>query len=747
MKIKSSLRKKVTFIILGITTTMILLFGLYLIVNFKQRLLHQFQEDKKNIGKIVLSNVVPGMEFNQKDDIQKLFKSLEKDNTFVFAAIYDNSGKIYFKHKKSGFTIKVPSKQNSSIFNNKFYQVKYPIISEIQGNLGELLIVFSKKHIIKEVNKILLGLFIFLFILAFVIVTILYLMIQRIVLKPVNELVGFTKNIASGDLTGKVSIKSSDELGKLAENFNFMSESLAKNFSKLKERKNEILQLQLLLNNIIENSPNGLITLNKENEIIKVNPSARKELKWKEEKMEGKIIYKADPNFIKLRSRIKRALKEKETIRANEQYFELGKDEKIFDILIYPISYEKGAGIVILLINMTDRYTLEKQLVQSQKMEAIGTLAGGIAHDFNNILTIILGYLSMLKVNVSGEKNKRRITQIEEASKRATELIKQILVFSRREAGTFKDIDLIDILNNALNFSKELFPRSIKIEKQIEEDSFPVYGDNNLLVQVIINLMINSRDAINESKNKEEGKIFLSMKKVFVNTSIQKNFDKISTGDYIEIKISDNGCGISEEDLDKIFNPFYSTKPKEQGTGLGLSVVYGIIKNHSGTIKVFSKKGEGTTFVILLPLKKSETSDDKEKREKLFKGDGRIVLIDDEEQILNTTKDILEFLGYSVKCFKNGFDAIEYFKYNYDDIDLIILDIIMPGISGVRTFEEMKKIRKKLPPVIFCSGFIEEKLKEELNKKYKNIYFLLKPFNMEVLSKDIYNILKKDKEH
>jgi signal transduction histidine kinase/CheY-like chemotaxis protein/HAMP domain-containing protein len=735
-----TLRKKVTFILVVIVSFINLIFGSYLILYFKDVRLSNFYEHKNNLANITLSNVLPGMEFGQKDFLEDFFARLERDREFTFSAIYDRSNKLYMNHINPYFPLNFSELEGKHFEDSRFFVIQRKIISEVQGDLGTLVLGFNQGQIIKEINTILIQLVVFLLLLTLVIIITLYIVMEKVAIGPIKSLMHITENLAGGDLSARVPIRKRDELGNLSANFNLMAESLSENFDALERNKNEILQLQLFLNNIIENSPNGVITIDHQARIIKINKSAVHMLNWQMLDYDRKVIYEMDSNFFDYKDSISEVSHKNIPLRFDRQVLTVANKEKVFNMLMYSIPYEDATGVVILLVDMTEQVSLEKQLIQSQKMEAVGTLAGGIAHDFNNILTIIMGYISVLKLQIENRDMVNKINLIDEAVQRATELVKQILLISRKDSGKFESIDLSDVMDSLLAMGRELFPRSIKIDIDYEKESFPIYGDKNQLSQVLMNILINAKDAIEVSSGKNSGYIQISLRKIFVDSFVRKFYKDVESANYVEIKISDNGCGMEKSIIENIFDPFFTTKPKGKGTGLGLAIVYGIIKNHGGEISVYSEKDKGSIFIILLPLKEKKVVKKEIQKQKLFYGKGNIMLVDDEADILDTTDEMLGLLGYKSKSFNNGQSALEHFKRHHNKIDLIILDIMMPDLDGIKMYLKLKDIANP-PPVVFCSGYFEDNLIDELKMEYKNVYFLQKPFNLHELSKCVYRLV------
>ena len=381
-----------------------------------------------------------------------------------------------------------------------------------------------------------------------------------------------------------------------------------------------------------------------------------------------------------------------------------------------------------------EKHKLETQLQQAQKMESIGTLAGGIAHDFNNILMGIQGNASLMLLKIDSEHpNHEKIKNIEKYVQNGTALTKQLLGFARRGKYLIKATDLNEIIDK----SSSLFARTkkeIQIHTDLYEDLWTAEVDRGQIDQVLLNLYVNAWQAMSNG-----GDLYLQTENVILDRSYVKPY-KVEPGRYAKISVSDTGVGIDKETQERIFEPFFTTKEMGRGTGLGLASVYGIIKSHGGYINVYSEKERGTVFTIYLPASAKEVLIDEEgSPAMLVKGTGTILLIDDEKMILNVGLELLEELGYTVLSAMSGQEAIDVFQKDQDNIDLVIMDMIMPGMGGGETFDRLKEINPEVK-VLLSSGY-------SINGQATKIIrrgcdgFIQKPFNMNQLAEKIQKIL------
>jgi signal transduction histidine kinase/CheY-like chemotaxis protein len=387
-----------------------------------------------------------------------------------------------------------------------------------------------------------------------------------------------------------------------------------------------------------------------------------------------------------------------------------------------------------------EKMELELQLSQKQKIEAVGTLAGGIAHDFNNILGAMQGYLELSLDDLSEDSAVREhLEQIVSCVDRAAKLVKQILTFSRKdqEEGVKEPVQISLIVKEVLGMLRSSLPATIKLSRKIQADTSKVMADSTQIHQVLVNLCTNASHAMQENG----GQLEVSLEDVELKEETRIGDENVKPGNYVKVSVSDTGHGIEKETLERIFEPFFTTKKKNEGTGLGLSVVHGIIKSHDGAITVSSTPGKGTKFEIFLPRIESSEVQESESSETTTKDKELILLVDDEEMIVNSTKQILERLGFDVICRTSSTDALEEFQEEPEKFDLVITDQVMPNITGTQLSEKLLSIRPDIS-IILCSVFPEDVSIEEI-KKIGIKEFIAKPISMQKLNKTIRNVLDK----
>lgn len=386
--------------------------------------------------------------------------------------------------------------------------------------------------------------------------------------------------------------------------------------------------------------------------------------------------------------------------------------------------------------DISDKKEMEARLQQAQKMESIGTLAGGIAHDFNNILFPIVGMSELLLEDLPENSIEfENAKEIFTAGKRGSDLVKQILAFSRQTEHKMVPVKTQKIIEEVVKLSRATIPSNIKIDQQIQSDCGTIIADQTQLHQIAMNLVTNAYHAV----EKTNGKISVVLKETEISIGDLPD-STLQPGQYVVLTISDTGDGMNHNMIEKIFEPYFTTKEQGKGTGLGLAVVYGIVKEHGGHITVYSEIGIGTTFNVYLPVMKADTEYTREKTgPQIQTGNESILLVDDEVSVVKLEKAILERLGYEVTAFSSSPEALETFRANPAAFDLIISDMTMPDITGDKLAEELLSIRPDIP-ILICTGFSERINKaqaEEIGVKG----FLMKPIIKSEMAKEVRNVL------
>jgi len=390
------------------------------------------------------------------------------------------------------------------------------------------------------------------------------------------------------------------------------------------------------------------------------------------------------------------------------RFIDRNKDVKNIALNVAVIP-ETGKSIAA-LVDITGMKQVEKRLQQTQKRESIGTLAGGIAHDFNNILAGMLGYTQLAMLTLpKGSELYNNLENIIRAGRRGRDLIKQILSFSRNQTARTEPILVRPVIKEIVKLLRATLPSTIEIRQNLESDQEYVMADATKIHQVLINLCTNAGYAMQEN-----GGILELKADLLEIESGAAGFDfNIAPGKYLKITVSDTGCGIDPEILDKVFEPYFTTKPHGQGSGLGLAVARGIATGYKGAITVYSEKGKGSTFNVCLPVVEKDKARIERSESVAGPGHGRILFVDDEATLVDTGRQILEHFGYDVTGLTSSIKALDLFRKQPDAFDLVIADMTMPGMTGSNLAREIMRIRPGFP-VMICSGFSEQLTSQSL---------------------------------
>lgn len=495
----------------------------------------------------------------------------------------------------------------------------------------------------------------------------------------------------------------------------------------------ELLSVKEHFEVILNSMAEGILEITPEEKIVYTNPKAISLINRTEDQLLSSdftdLFHESD------RQRIKDHLTE---IHRTSQPIALNGplmlNEKQVSLHLLPVMDEMQRSIIVILADVSEQKRMEAQLIQAQKMEAIGTLAGGIAHDFNNLLMVIQGNVSLMLLDVNpAHPHHEMLRTIEKQVQSGSRLTSQLLGYARK--GRYELIPLH--LNQLVTNTSEVFSRTrknITVHRDLAPDLLTCEADQNQMEQVLMNLLINAADAMPEG-----GDLFLKTANVTFKEIKARGYAP-NPGDYILLTVTDTGVGMDTKTIDRIFDPFFTTKELGRGTGLGLASTYGIIKGHGGHIEVESEKGRGTTFNVYLPASNKLVRKKARPSAPIAKAIGTVLLVDDEEVILDVSEKVLKVLGYKVLVARSGAEAIEIFKKHQDSIDLVLLDIIMPHMGGGEVYDRLKEISPEVK-VLLSSGYSIDGEASKIMARGCN-GFIQKPFDIMQLSQSIRAILR-----
>jgi len=514
------------------------------------------------------------------------------------------------------------------------------------------------------------------------------------------------------------------------------------------ERKEAEKAIRLSKENLritLDSIGDAVISTDINGNISRINPVAEKLTGWSACDAVGQPLGKVF-NIVNSESRlpaespVKKVMASGEIVGLANHTLLLSREGKEFHISDSgaPILNNLGEiiGVVLVFRDVTEEYRLQERLRQSEKMDAIGQLAGGVAHDFNNMLGGIMGAIDILSSRLTDRPDTHQLLKIiVDSSERAADLTRELLTFSRKQPVASTPVDVTIPLKDALKLLERTVDKRIKLEINIPDDSFQIIGEPSQLQSMFMNLLINASHAMPEG-----GTIYVALS----STEVDEYFNMVLHGDivpgeYVDIEIRDTGSGIHQKDLCRIFEPFFTTKGKGKGTGLGLASVIGNVQQHGGAINVYSEVGVGTSFHIFLPLTQDCAKNINRKIIEPVHGNGHIMVVEDEAVMRTTATVILEDLGYTVVSAENGLQALEIFRNIYNEVDLVILDMVMPEMNGRDCFIEMQKIDPDLR-VLFTSGFAcDDTLRELKSAGIKG--GIHKPYRSSMFSQAVYKAL------
>lgn len=577
-------------------------------------------------------------------------------------------------------------------------------------------------------------------------------------LKAVQDVLNGQPGQYSGDylsvISGKITPMRAILRPMVAEDGSFLGAvGLFEDITERNRAETALRQSEEKYRDIVENSVEGILRSTPDGSILSVNPALARMFGFESAKHMvqevhniGAQLYRHPKEWLRLLVRLRNERQvfgyEAEMLRRNGDTFWIslnircvrGRNDEVafYDAFVTDVTERKQME--------KEKEKLEAQLRQAQKMEAIGTLAGGIAHDFNNILAIIMTNVELMELKLSGDSPaKRNLHAALKAAHRGRDLVKQILTFSRVNEQKPKPLQLIPLIKQVMELLRATLPTSIEIRQEIAS----AVGDDLILAdatqihQVLMNQVSNAAHAMRE----RGGILTVALSCVGVGSGEVDIPAQLRPGKYLKLTVEDTGHGMDRATVERIFDPYFTTKSPGEGTGLGLAVVHGIVKSHGGAVQVDSEPGKGSAFHVYFPRLESGDSSEAKAFAPILTGTERILLVDDEEELVSATEQMLEHLGYQVRAKTNSVDALDLFRREPQDFDLAIADYTMPGMNGADLLQEMLKIRPDLPTIL-ATGF-NEKITGEKARAIGIRAFVMKPFTARDVARIVRRVLEK----
>jgi two-component system, cell cycle sensor histidine kinase and response regulator CckA len=522
----------------------------------------------------------------------------------------------------------------------------------------------------------------------------------------------------------------------------------ARNRCERKQAERALAESETKMRSILNSVDEGFVVLDREYRILSANKAFCNLTGLDEDQVVGGLCYEISHHCLRPCFEsgedcpVKRTFETGKAHTATHTHKDASGARKFFELKSYPLLDASGilTSAIETVIDVTEKRQLEEQLVQSQKMESIGRLAGGVAHDFNNMLGVILGHAELAMGQVDPfHPILANLREIWTAADRSTNLTRQLLAFARKQTVAPRVLDLNETVTGMLKILRPLIGEDIDLDWQPGDGVWPVMMDPSQIDQILANLCVNARDAI-----AGVGRITIATGMATFDATDSAHHPEVVPLEYVTLAVSDDGCGMDRETMDKIFEPFFSTKEVSRGTGLGLATVYGIVKQNNGFIRVCSEPGQGTTFRLYLPRPAAAAVEvqREDRAVPVLGGNETILLVEDEHSILNMAKLMLETFGYRVLAASNPGDAIHLANTHDGDIDLLIVDVIMPEMNG----RDLAKQVVSIYPAIVClfmSGYSGDVMAHH-GMLDKGVNFIEKPFSMQDLAAKVRQVLEAD---
>lgn len=738
-----SIRKQMTRTIMMITTVMIIITLILSAFITVTSLTEMKKEALLSTLGFAAEHCVTPLLFINSEDALTVLESFRAESSIKEVILLDEENNLFAVYTTNGDTTLLLDIKNYPYSNYRFNELLLGV--EITSNDVRIGTLHAKADVSTLYRRIFSIFGMIIAAVPFVLISTFFFarFSQKKISQPILQLADIAEGTSFGDAPVSLSLPkdSNKEVLVLYKRFQGFLE-------RIKKGERDLSQASEFLHTIVDSMPSMLIVADTANRIIMCNQSA---LTYSD------TTTVIDESLFSVFPVLKNFTTSIHEVHASGEERELRGIEVItgdsghYDIELYPLKNYDTEGIVIIMTDVSELAQKDQQLIQLQKMETVGTLAGGIAHDFNNIIAGIIGTLSLMKDETASELTEENwndyLSMLSLAGDRAKEMIDQLLTISHKSEMRFTRASLSQVLSNVLSICDHSIDKSVVIKtKSIPAEKTVISGNSAQLEQVLLNLCINaahSMTIMRPAESVQGGTIDITIEEKSVKEGEYTGTSYIPPATYIVLSVGDEGVGIPEEQLSQIFDPFYTTKGKGKGTGLGLSMVYNIITQHSGYIHVDSTPKKGTRISLFFePIEEKSSSADQYTSPKLqrFSEKKTVLIVDDDLQIRTIASKMLHRLNLNVLTAEDGYEGLEIYEEHQSEIDVILLDMVMPGLSGQEVFKKLQKINSDVI-VILSSGFAQDNRVKEVMADGIHA-FLHKPYKLEELSSILHEVLK-----
>jgi two-component system cell cycle sensor histidine kinase/response regulator CckA len=735
-----SVRSKIFSLVTLLIAVISVFIYLYFPATLERQAITAISHKAEVICQITAFNLGPALLFHDTTTVNEILMAAREDDDVVYVVVRDTMGRVLAAIDEPAAVAAryTDAARGQPLTEDRRFYRAYTPIADRNATFGELYLGISLVHVADDVRSTRNTVAV-VSVLIFLLGVVAVFTVSTLIIKPLESMVGTVEAITAGDLSKRAPVYSMDEIGHLASSFNIMVERLERAHHELeamnrmleqrisdrtralqqeihegKRKESALRESEERYRRFFEEDLTGDYIMTTEGVLVACNPAFAHILGFNS--VEDALRSGADSIFPdpSIRHNIVAMVRREGKLEYREEILIRRDGAPIHVVENIVGEFDEHRELVALrgyLFDDTRRKMLETQLIQAQKMETIGTLAGGIAHDFNNLLGIILGYAHRMRNTREHEQiHKKSVDSIIAACERGASVVRQLLTFARKTDVHVESVRVQDLLQELLTFLRDTLPRTIDFNLDVQADLPPVSADPNQLHQALLNLCLNSRDAMPNG-----GTVTLSAK-IVTASDIKRIAPTSAESTYLCLGVHDPGIGMDTTTQQRMFEPFFSTKGRDKGTGLGLAVVYGVVNSHHGFLHVDSTVGEGTTIRMYLPIPSGMRQDPAPAQEvgrEYLRGTETILIVEDELMLQELLRALLEGQGYTVLTASDGAEAVEVFTANKDRIALVLSDMGLPKLGGWEAFEQMRAVKPDLKAIL-ASGYFDIELKAEI---------------------------------